>query len=70
MGAQSESNYIPTPYMSISNVVWAEDLAEQLDTRVAEMSEARDVISVATTPMSADKGETLGVLVTVVWRVS
>jgi hypothetical protein len=70
MSAQSATDFIPTPYATSTNVVWADDLAELLDARINELAEGRDVITVTTAALAGSDGGTLGVLVTVVWRES
>jgi hypothetical protein len=65
---RSASDYIPTPFATSSNEVWAEDLADSIDSLVAELGQDREVITVATTPLTGDRGGMLGVMVTVVWR--
>ncbi|HST33036.1 MAG TPA: hypothetical protein VLJ80_05890 [Solirubrobacteraceae bacterium] len=47
---------------------WDEKLARRLDRKVSELSQDRDVIGVATTPITDNGGETVDVFVTVVWR--
>jgi hypothetical protein len=65
---RSASDYIPTPAATGTNAVWAEDLADSIDSAVGELGRDRDVITVATTPLMGDRGGMLGVMVTVVWR--
>ncbi len=68
MVTRSASEYFATPAATSTNEVWADDLAEQLDSAIAELGQDRDVITIATTPLMGDRGGMLGVMLTVVWR--
>jgi len=68
MRTRSASDYFPTPAATSTNVAWAQDLADSIDSAISELGGEQEVISVITTPLMGERGGMLGVMLTVVWR--